>query len=251
MRPRVVQRACVLMHFDECFARDIYAAGAAWLRDDELALLRAVDPRAFRTDPERPLRLLAGLLEEYPVSAAVVGVEALHAFIGSAPFRHAVLRDRLVADAFGDWLFARAGAIAHIELGRAMARRRRHRRGTGIARAPGVELARGPAGTLACYVDALARLGERAHDKVAAGARVDAPDAPAVSADDDAPGQEHILVVHGAVSLCSEPLFALLSWARDGKARDAVVHEAARLGADEDAAELVADLCDEGLIASV
>ena len=243
MRHHLVQRAAVLMHFSPEFARRVYAGERVPLVDDEeRALLCRVDARAFRTDPERPLRLLAALLEEYPVSAAVVGAPALHAFLSSSPFENAILRDRLVVDAFGDWLFARAGDVAQIELAVALARRRRARRGRGIARAPGVEVARTAAGTLAFYARALASLGARPHEAVARGGRVEAPPEPAE--------REHVLVAGAEVSLCGEALFSLLSWAREGRERAALVDEARRLGADDEAAALVDDLVKDGLLAS-
>ena len=246
MRPRVVQRAAVLMHFSPKFARAVHAGPVRGLVDDERALLTRVDGRAFRTDPERALRLIAALLEEYPVSAAVVGAGALPAFIESSVFENAVLRDRLVADAFGDWLFARAGAVAHLELAVALARRRRRRRGDPgeLARGAGVEIARVPAGTLAHFVAAREALGANAHESVARGARV----APAP----DASAMEHVLVVDGPagpdLATCAEPLASLLAFAREGRARAHVVDEAERLGAGDDAAELVDELLSDGLL---
>ncbi len=253
MRPSVVQRAAVLMHFDASFADDVRAGRARGLDDDERALLCRVDARAFRTDPERPLRLLATLIEEYPVSCAVVGAGALGAFVRSSPFRHAVMTDRLVVDAFGDWLFPRAGAVAQIELAVALARRRRRRRGMGgvddrLARAPGVELARVPAGTLAFYARARARLAAGAaslQEAVARGARVEAPE-PVW----DEQGLEHLLATPD-VAPCAEPLFALLAYAREGRERAALVDEARQLGADEEAEALIDDLVADGLLATV
>ena len=257
MRPDVVQRVAVLMHFDAAFAREVFgAAHHSALADDELALLQRVDPRAFRTDPERPVRLLAALLEEFPVSCAILGAPALGAFTSSSLFRNAILRGRLVADAFGDWLFARVGGPAQLELATALARRRRRRRapphgreaGVGAlwARAPGVELAKVPAGTLAFFVDARARLGPRAHEAVAAGARAHAP---------PHAGLEELLVVDGAdgpdIAPCASALFSLLSFARDGRTRAELVTEAARLGADDDAAGVVDDLVADALLAPV
>src|SRR4051812_29820809 len=98
MRPDVVQRVVVLLHFDEQLAADLYAGNnvaGVRLDDDERAPVTRVDRRAYRTDPERGLRLIAALLDEYPVSAAVVGASQLPAFLSSSPFRNAVLRDRL------------------------------------------------------------------------------------------------------------------------------------------------------------
>ena len=38
-----------------------------------------------------------------------VGTHTVRAFVATSVFENAVLKDRLLADAFGDWLFARAG----------------------------------------------------------------------------------------------------------------------------------------------
>jgi hypothetical protein len=53
------------------------------------------------------------------------------------------------------------------------------------------------------------------------------------------------------VSTCAEPLFALLSFAREGRKRQDLVDEAARLGADDDAAAVVDDCIGDGLLAPV
>jgi hypothetical protein len=255
MRPHVVQSAALLCHFDESFAKDLYAGlTPTWMTHDEAALVKRTDPRAFRTDPERPLRLLAALLEEFPVSCAIVGRKALPAFVSSALFRGGVVKGRLVVDAFGDWLLPRAGATALLELAIALSRRRRPRRSRvdgGLARAPGVELARVPEGTLAHYAQARARLGDKPHEAVAHGRRVDAGPA----AEPTAPAMEELLVEDGpegpGVSTCAAALYSLLAYAREGRARDDLVEEARRLGADDEAAEVVDGLVADGLLAPV
>jgi hypothetical protein len=78
---------------------------------------------------------------------------------------------------------------------------------------------------------------------VANGARVTPP------RDED--GAHFVLVDHGAIATCAEPLHALLSFARAPQPKGAVVDEARRLGADDDAAELVDDLVKDGLLAVV
>lgn len=266
MRPEIVQRAAVLLHFDPGFAEALHDRERplpGWLAPDEAALLRRADPRAFRTDPERALRLLAALLEEYPVSCALLGREALPAFISSSLFHNAVVRGRLVVDAFGDWLLPRAGGAAQLEHAIALARRRRRRRGAGIARAPGVELVRVPAGTLRFYAEARRQLGPSPRDAVAHGARLES--AP------DMEGLEELLVEQGpvrgpalaeerlealealeagpSVAPCAAALFSLLSFAREGRPRDLLVDEARRLGADDEAHEVVTELIDAGLLA--
>jgi hypothetical protein len=250
MRPHVVQAACVLLHVDERFATSLFArdpkAPHPWLLPDELALLLRMDPRAFRTDPERPLRLLAALLEEFPVSCALAGPERWQAFTSSSLFHNAVVRGRLVVDAFGDWLYPCALGAAQLELAIALARRRRPRRGTELARAPGVEVARVPAGALALLQAGRASLGPVPHEAVARGARLQAPaHLPDVL--------ECLLVVDGAdgpqISPCSDELFSLLSFAREGRTRAALVDEAARLGAGAEADAVVDDLIRDALLA--
>ena len=79
----------------------IAAEGA--VTDEERGWLRAVDPRAWRTDPWRAARLLAALLEEFPGATAAHGKDMLP-FFRSARF-DACLRDGdSLAGAFAAWL---------------------------------------------------------------------------------------------------------------------------------------------------
>lgn len=247
MRAEVVQRTAVLLSFHAPLVDELHGRRALpWLHEDEAALLLRTDARAWKTDPLRATRLLATLMEELPVSCGVVGVDVARGFFASKPFQHAILHERLVVDALGDWLLPRAGAVAQLEQAIALARRKRPRRRLrhpgDLARAPGVEVARVAEGTLAFLARARASLGAKPHETVAQGGRVEAPSEPMHGP------LEHILVVGGALSTCAEPLFALLSFARDGRPGAAVVDEARRLGADDDAEELVADLIGDGLV---
>ncbi len=109
---RAVQRAVVrLLHThrpagdpDGPTARllDRLAAEGA-LSDEELGWLRAVDPRAWRTDPYRCGRLLAALVSEYPHAAAAYGRDMLPVF-ASDVFDHALRDGTSLAAAFGAWL---------------------------------------------------------------------------------------------------------------------------------------------------
>ncbi len=250
MRPGVVQRTAVLLSFHAPLVHELHAKRTLpWLHDDEAALLLHADARAWRTDPLRATRLLATLIEELPVSCAVVGVDVARGFFASKPFQHAILHDRLIVDALGDWLLPRAGAVAQLEQAIALARRKRARRrlrhAGDLARAPGVELARVADGTLAFLARARASLGAVPLEAVAKGVRIDAPHEPMHGA------LEHVLVVGAELSACAEPLFALLSFARDGRSRTAVIDEARRLGAEDDAEELVDDLVRDGLLCSL
>lgn len=104
-----LQRVVVRMLHDPDLAR---ACARADLTPTERGWLEAVDPRRWRADPLRRYRLLHALIEEYPVASALVvraaGVPAFDAFFEGQRFHDTVQRDGRVAEAFGDWLCARA-----------------------------------------------------------------------------------------------------------------------------------------------
>jgi hypothetical protein len=96
------------------------------LAPEELGWLRAVDPRAWRTDPWRAPRLLAALLEEYPGATRAYARDMLP-FFDSARF-DACLRDGgSLAAAFGAWLVEVGGpeVAAHARVEGAIAELRR------------------------------------------------------------------------------------------------------------------------------
>ncbi|MCA9687257.1 MAG: hypothetical protein KC457_34170, partial [Myxococcales bacterium] len=118
--PRRVQHALVCMLFDPKLAARIcgtseLAADDPPLSADERTLLRAVDPRALATDHMRRARALQVILEEYPVSAAVVGVDWVDGFFASAVFRRCVSGRGAMAPAFAAYLGNRAKGVGIIE----------------------------------------------------------------------------------------------------------------------------------------
>ena len=84
MNPRALQQAIVRMMFDPAFAAAVHGRRALpGLAEDERALLRGVDRRAFATDHFRRARAVQALVEEYPVSAAAIGLAAVDAFLSA------------------------------------------------------------------------------------------------------------------------------------------------------------------------
>ena len=128
--PERVQRALVCMHFDPAFAAAIRGDGRLDLPEPltaaERDLLRAVDPRALKTDAMRRARAVQALLEEYPVSAALLGMPVVDAFFSSLRFREAVFTRGSMALAFASYLedhSALVGGVATIEAAAAAVRR--------------------------------------------------------------------------------------------------------------------------------
>jgi len=147
---RALQRALVVAQYDP----DVrwQALAAPGLGADELAELEGVDRRGLRTDPLRRRRLLRTLAEEYKASTTLLLAETrslagMEAFFTSATFRAAVMDDRALAVAFGDFLAGCArgattpqlGGVVQLESTRAASRRgARAAVRAGVSLAPGV-----------------------------------------------------------------------------------------------------------------
>ncbi len=162
---QAVQRAVVRMLHDPGALGRIAAEGA--LAPEELAWLRAVDPRAWRTDPYRAARVMTGLVEEYPAGANAVGAD-LRAFFGGARYHAAVREGTSLADALGAWLADLAPAAVRpvVEVERAIAAGRRADTTEGeppgdmLVRSPRCAVVTGPVpAPYACEGDALVTVG--------------------------------------------------------------------------------------------
>ncbi len=252
-----LQRVAVRMLFDAAFADAVYrdadaALAGVPLTAAERGWLRRPDRRAWGADPLRRWRALTGLLEEYPVTGALVhrrhgDLATLDAFFSSPAF-HACIQSRgSLALCFGDFAAGhadpRARAAARLE--RAVARVRRPRPAAGelVAAAEGVTV---PAGALAMY-EALA-------PRVPGVEAVVDPRALPPALPSIGPGEEHLVAERtpdGGVGLgeASAPLVALLEAAREGARREDLLALARRHGCDagEDA-EVVDGLIEEGLL---
>ncbi|MCX4246591.1 hypothetical protein [Paraliomyxa miuraensis] len=248
LEPRRVQHALVCMLFDPAYAAMV--RGSAKLPElsvRERALLREVDPRALRSDPHRLARAVHALIDEYPVSAAVLGVAKVETFFASEAFRAGIRERKAMALTFGQWLGDRARGVGCLEHAMALLRR--------PLPAPKGELDcpprfRGllvPAGTLAFTSSVRARLG---HDPVELLAQRREPWG------ERAPrkGTEPLLVERredGSIDLgtASEPLVRLMRFAEGGRRRAEVEAEAIRRGAEPaEAGELIDELIADGLL---
>ena len=249
--PRRVQRAMVAMLFDPVFAARVRTGPVPELSERERALLRDVDPRALATDPHRRARAMHVLVEELPVTAAVLGMpaglEAIEGFFGSPELRAGLFERAALTTAFARWLGDRAHGVGRLEAAMAAVRRAEPPKGEGVSRAPGVRGLVVPANTLEFHqrvrdelrpdpVHALARWGSRPR-----------PSPPRR-------GRQFVLVERrpdGSLDLgtATEPLVRLVIFADVLRSRAEVEAEAVRLGAEpHEAAELVDGLVSDGLL---
>ena len=119
-----IRQAMARMLFDPGFVDAVHAGPVDGLSEAERGLLVQVDRRAWGTDRYRRSRGVQALLDEYPVTAGILGVDAVDGFFSSPGFA-AVLRDRgSLGLAFGDHAASGpAGAVAILEQAVARARR--------------------------------------------------------------------------------------------------------------------------------
>jgi len=246
-----LQQAMARMLFDPDYVAAVRGGPVEGLTEAERALLVRPDPRAWGTDRFRRARAVHALVDEYPVTTALIGVSAVDAFFSAPAFATTLARRGSLALDFGDWVRPRAGAIARLEQALARARRAEPRAGAGLATRPGVEALTMPGGIFAFYLeqrrslgpDPAATLARQARPRTRAPEPAGDPDSLLLERSDD--GQVQI---GGA----SPALVALLAFATTGRPRREVLAEARRLGCDEgDDDALVTDLLAEGLLASL
>jgi hypothetical protein len=253
--PRRIQCVLVGMLFDpEYAARVLGDAPMPELGDRERALLRSVDPRALGADPFRRARAVTTLLDEYPVTAAVLGLGTIERFFATDDFRRAVSERGSMAVAFGAWVGERAHGIGRLEA--AMAVLRRAGPSPAAAAASNAEVlcvpARlraivVPAGTLAYHTRALQQLGPDVAAALAGPSSHSAERPPRR-------GAEYLLVERrddGSIDLGtgSAALVKLLVFGHAPRTREALGAEAVRLGAEPgEAHEIIDDLCAQGLL---
>ncbi len=255
MNPRALQQAIVRMMIDPAFVTAIHGPRAVpGLAEDERALLRAVDRRAFTTDRFRRARAVQALVEEYPVSAAAIGLAAVDAFL-SAPEFHACITGRgAMGLAFATWLKDQAAGIGMIE--GAMARLRRVV--SGAPAPPGSLMCSPrfaplivPTGTLAWYEATREWLGAAPLQRLSDhGPRPGLPRRGLTRRQ----GEEHVLLearADGGMDLgtASEALVRLLRHAEQPRPRRLLEAEAVKRGAAaHEAAEVIDDLLAQGLL---
>jgi len=255
MNPRAIQRAIVRMMYDPAFVAAVHGTRPVpGLGEPERVLLRQVDRRAFTTDRFRRARAVQAIVDEYPASAAAIGLPAVEVFLSSREF-HLVLAGRgAMALAFGTWLSDQAAGVGRVEAAMALLRRPEP-----LPAAPGrlrcashLAPLTVPAGTLAWYEATLAWLGP-VPLKTLAGAPP-RPGLPRRSPVRKREANEHLLIERrpdGGMSLgtASEGLVRLLRHAVTARPRDAVIAEAITRGATpQEAPALLDGLLAEGLL---
>lgn len=258
MKPRALQQAVVRMLFDPAYLAAVRGAGPVdGLGERERALLRRIDPRAFATDRHRRARAVQALVDEYPVSAAALGLPALDAFFGSPAFHACISRRGSMALAFGTWLEDQAGGPGEIERTGAELRRRPPPAPAPPAGAPHLLACAAhlaplivPAGSLAWYHAVRADLGPVPLAALAGAApRTGAPRRSAAHRAD-----EHLLLERQpgdtlSLGTASEPLVRLLRFAARPRTIKALGAEAvARGAASADVPDLFAELLADGLL---
>src|SRR5262245_39972385 len=158
-----LRRVMVRMLHDPAFTAAVYADPAHALAGVDLTTLERrwlaeAPPAAWRTDPERPARVLAALLDEFPASAGRAPARVAR-FFTSEHFHHAVQARGSLALAFGAPLVGDADPIVAnlARLETAIARVRRAPRAPqpsapgDLRRTPAAAVVRVRTGTLALY----------------------------------------------------------------------------------------------------
>jgi len=279
----VLQRVMVRMLYDPVFTRAVLAGPEAALAgldlsDEERDWLRRPDSRAWRVDPERPVRSLNILLQQYPAAGALAvrstgSAEMLLRFFRSAAF-HACVQDRgSMATAFGEYLVARTAAgevpdprVAEVaRLERALVRLHRD---AGFDPAPvstGAAWRLSPDKALHTAAGGTADLHEAVHQALA-GSRGDLAravlESPAPLPGDALDGDrtEYLLLelarddgprvrFAAGVTEITEGLHAFLGFASVGREFDALAAGIERLGADPaEAPEVIRGLIEDGTL---
>lgn len=256
MNPRAIQRAVVRMLFEPEFVAAVHGSRAVpGLSEAERELLRRVDRRAFGTDPFRRGRAVQAIVEEFPCSAAVLGLGRVEEFLRSREFRTCLGGRGSMGLAFATWLEDQAAGVGKIEA--AMARLRRGEVTEAVAGklrcGPRLAPLLVPAGTLAWYEATRAWLGAQPLRTLAEQPTPAGPPrrSPVRSRD---PGEERLLLEgkdDGEMSLgtASEALVRLLRYAQTGRTRRELEREAVVRGAGVDeAGAVIDDLLAQGLL---
>ena len=268
-----LQRVIVRMLYDQAFARLVTTepdAALVGLNLDarHISFLTTPDPRVWRLDPHRRARSLEALLDEYPVSAALLAhttnmVSALDAFFSSDDFHQCIQHRQRLALAFGRYLTSVATKLgrqdiegcAQLEFEIASFRRRLRPKlspETELHLGSNVALAALPGGTLDAYAYVNGVL--QTNNLAGAAAII----APAISIEQQ-PTQEATVVVllegltdgqGPGLSVLDDALANLLVHVSQGSSIQSFGHIARTNGAEHgEEADILKDLIEDGLIA--
>lgn len=257
MNPQAIQRAIVRMLYDPAYLAAVQGPRPVpGLDEAERALLRTLDPRALATDRFRRARAVEALVQEFPASAAALGLPAVESFLKSREFIACLGPRGSMGLAFATWLKDQAAGAGRIEA--AMARLRRPGAATKVADAWICDVrfapVSAPAGSLDWYERTVQRLGPAPLAALAGRApAADLPRRSPVRSRDR--GDEHLLIElqpDGSMSLgtASEALVRLLRFAGSPRTRAELTREAiVRGAAPNEAAGVIDGLVADGLLA--
>jgi len=255
------------MLFDPTLVAAVYADADTALRDEDVtsverSWLTAIDPRRWRADPHRQARALHGLVQEFPVSAAVyrrtAPLDTLLRYFSSSDFHACIMTGDSLAVVFGGWLQKALGNAHPVGALETMicARRRQVRRGltpgSDWALNPAIDADHFPFGTLA-YYDTVLRTVSRAESSLLeyllAGT---AGETDAFQGGSDSEALVIEVTDTGGVGDASPELVNLLRRLRYGATHADVLSELSTAGMETDEAlELLKTLEGEGLIVQV
>jgi hypothetical protein len=218
---------------------------------EDWALLQANDPRAYATDRHRRERLITLLAGECPVTVAALGLPLVDSWFSSEDFAHFLAGRGSLPVAFAASIAATnhhpaVTPFANLEAEIARTRREQPDPRPGIVKRPGLRFVSVPTGTLVRWSEARANLGDPVEAGVLLHQRRFYPErAPS--------GLEHLLIErdeHGQIqiSTASIALGRLLCACEQPRPRPKVLADARRLGAGQEAAEVVDGLIADGLL---
>lgn len=121
--PLGLQALVVRMAVDPAYRARVREGRVRDVHPEDAVMLTAIDERAWCTEPHRRAHLLTAALDEFPVTGAVLGVQAADAFFSDDAFGVMLDTRGRLAEAFGAWALAKVGPLAAFEL--AVARTRR------------------------------------------------------------------------------------------------------------------------------
>jgi hypothetical protein len=209
------------------------------LEKAEQGLITRLDRRSFATDPHRRARLLQALIEEYPVSTAILGLDAVDAFLSSKAFHQALSEYSSLALSFGFWLTSQADSLARLEYCIAEARRYRPH-GKGYQRQAGIGTVSLPAGFLEQWQRFKEGLGPEPLSSLLQGARAHKPVEKAE--------REWVLIEGDTAGLVSEELWRAIQFMQSPRTLPQVLKELRRLQSEGEEEEILKNLLNEKLI---
>lgn len=212
----------------------------------EQQLLKTPDRRVWQLDAHRRARLLHAVIEEYPVSTAILGIDRFDAFFSSEAFQNSIKPTGSMALACGAFV-APQEPLVQLETAIAQCRRAEPQSPEPgkLQTAACVVRLKCPEGTLALYQQIRAELGPDPLPRLIHGYRAKRPKI--------AKNKEFLAIVPSeegpVVQELGEAIFDILQYMSQARLPDQVRKELEKMGAEtEDCPEIIAGLRADGLV---